>query len=158
MYLSRKFENIISDKDISLKLHEKLRTMRRLKDPPKINLNLNRLNGMRLGSQSRFSLIAHISLIIMYRLKFYVMINIFVDIAELVHYVSFHNVNKPLWVSLRPNRGILQAVIFRIQCDLETVVSYFRELKYHAYCLGCWKPMISCLYDQIESIISLCNV
>ncbi|KAL3985440.1 Complex I intermediate-associated protein 30 (CIA30) family protein [Acanthocheilonema viteae] len=84
------------DKDISLKLHEKLRTMRRLKDPPKISLNLNRLNGMRLGSQ---------------------------NIADLVHYVSFHNVDKPLWISLRPNRGILQAVIFRIDCDLETVES-----------------------------------
>ncbi|VDK87093.1 unnamed protein product [Litomosoides sigmodontis] len=84
------------DKDISLKLHEKLRTMRRLKDPPKINLNMNRLSGMRLGSQ---------------------------NIAELVHYVSFRNVDKPLWASLRPNRGILQAVTFRIECDLETVES-----------------------------------
>ncbi|CAG9533250.1 unnamed protein product [Cercopithifilaria johnstoni] len=82
------------DKEISLKLHEKLRTMRRLKDPPKINLNLNRLNGMRLGSR---------------------------NIAELVHYVSFHNIDKPLWISLIPNRGILQAVVFRIECNLETV-------------------------------------
>lgn len=46
----------------------------------------------------------------------------YVDIAELVHYVSFHNVDKPLWATLRPTRGILQAVTFRIGCDLEMVV------------------------------------
>ncbi|VDO24924.1 unnamed protein product, partial [Onchocerca flexuosa] len=88
------------DKDISLKLYKKLRTMRRLKDPPKINFSLNRLNGIRLGSQ---------------------------NIADLVHYVSFHNVEKPLWISLRPNRGILQAVIFRVVCDLEMVESNKKE-------------------------------
>ncbi|EJD76767.1 exonuclease [Loa loa] len=82
------------DKDISLKLYEKLRTMRHLKDPPKIRLSLNRLNGVRLGSR---------------------------NIAELVHYVSFHSIDKPLWISLRPSRGILQTVTFRIECDLEMV-------------------------------------
>uniref|UniRef100_A0A8R1Y0V6 Exonuclease domain-containing protein n=1 Tax=Onchocerca volvulus TaxID=6282 RepID=A0A8R1Y0V6_ONCVO len=88
------------DKNVSLKLCEKLRTMRQLKDPPKINFSLNRLNGMKLGSQ---------------------------NIAELVHYVSFHNVEKPLWISLRPSRGILQAVIFRVGCDLEMVESNKKE-------------------------------
>lgn len=129
-YIIKKFKNIVSDKDISLKLHEKLWTMRHLKDPPKIYLNLNRLNGVRLGSQSKFSslyvhhLYCNLSTKILHGI-----IDIFVDIAELLHYVSFHNVDKPLWVSLRPNRGILQAVIFRIGCDLEVVVSYFRKIK-----------------------------
>uniref|UniRef100_A0A1I8F127 Exonuclease domain-containing protein n=2 Tax=Wuchereria bancrofti TaxID=6293 RepID=A0A1I8F127_WUCBA len=90
------FEHSFDDKDITSKLDKKLRTMRHLKDPPKISLSLDKLNGVRLGSH---------------------------NIAELVHYVSFHNVDKPLWISLRPSRAILQAVIFRIGCNLEMVES-----------------------------------
>ncbi|VBB25961.1 unnamed protein product [Acanthocheilonema viteae] len=115
------------DKDISLKLHEKLRTMRRLKDPPKISLNLNRLNGMRLGSQ---------------------------NIADLVHYVSFHNVDKPLWISLRPNRGILQAVIFRIDCDLETVTEVWNSMEF-------WTRMLNVQlskFERLKRIVSHANV
>ncbi|OZC09838.1 exonuclease [Onchocerca flexuosa] len=115
------------DKDISLKLYKKLRTMRRLKDPPKINFSLNRLNGIRLGSQ---------------------------NIADLVHYVSFHNVEKPLWISLRPNRGILQAVIFRVVCDLEMVTEVWNSMEF-------WTSMLNVplsKFERLKRIVSHAHI
>ncbi|MCP9264779.1 putative RNA exonuclease NEF-sp [Dirofilaria immitis] len=113
--LGRSFD----DKDISLKL----RAMRHLKDPPKINLNLNRLNSIRLGSH---------------------------NIAELVHYVSFHNVEKPVWISLRPNRGILQTIIFRIECDLEMVTEVSNSLEF-------WKSMLNVPLSKFERLKRIAN-
>ncbi|KAM3717188.1 RNA exonuclease [Dirofilaria immitis] len=135
--LGRSFD----DKDISLKL----RAMRHLKDPPKINLNLNRLNSIRLGSH---------------------------NIAELVHYVSFHNVEKPVWISLRPNRGILQTIIFRIECDLEMVESnkkgtyideffgsksFIRMQTEVSNSLEFWKSMLNVPLSKFERLKRIAN-
>ncbi|VDN21107.1 unnamed protein product [Gongylonema pulchrum] len=83
-------------REISLKVSRELQAMRDKREPPKLRFALKWLHGAGVS--------AH-------------------NIAELVHNVSFPRTNKPHWVSVQPSgRAVLQTVVIRIQCHINTVM------------------------------------
>ncbi|VDN06050.1 unnamed protein product [Thelazia callipaeda] len=165
-------ENSANEEDSFSEWQKRLRTMRHLKNPPKISMSFNGLNGLDLGSRTK--IITLNSNAYNVRASLFPVINFekFFDIAELVHYVTFRNVEKPLWIAVQPSRGVLQTVVFRFNCDVELVVDgkentymeKFFGINTHNYMLekswnkaDFWADMLNVSVSRFDSVQKILN-